>query len=135
MDSKLARHHYGNPTAIAHRKAKLEQRHRDVLAEAIDNAVVKQGKRHLIEEAVLQAYSDTTLMCKLLDKLLPNLKAVEVKVDKKSPFKLIMDFTPKQLSEPENTALPGPATKPIDSVTLKRPGRKKREKRDVTRSA
>jgi hypothetical protein len=58
-------------------------------------AKTKEHKMSLIEHAVEQAYSDNTVLTAILRKLLPDLRAVDANITQDSPFRLIIDLSPK----------------------------------------
>ncbi len=57
----------------------------------------KTNKRvPLFVHAVLECYKDNTLLAQILRKLLPDLKAIDIKATQDSPFRLIIDVTPQR---------------------------------------
>ena len=114
----------------------------------------KKHKVSLIEHAIKEARSDNTLLGKILAKILPDLKSVDVKTTQGSPFRLILDCTPKlpttnqaqaTIQAPATTSLPAPSVGvglPVIDIAAqasttvqsdKRVTRTKRRKRKVSR--
>lgn len=55
----------------------------------------KKYRQHLIVKIIEMARAGDVNMCKsIIAKLLPDLKAVDMKLDGSSPFKLVIDMTP-----------------------------------------
>ena len=62
----------------------------------MDAALTAESKAKgisLIRHAVKQAYKDNAVLVAILRKVLPDLKAVDAKINEASPFKLIIDFS------------------------------------------
>lgn len=60
------------------------------------DADCKKYKQHLIVKIVQMARDGDVAMCRgIIQRLLPELKAVDMKIDGSSPFKLIIDMQPK----------------------------------------
>lgn len=73
-------------------KQVAESRYRNILMSALDRDAEEHASEHLIEHAVKEARTDNTLLSALLRKLLPDLKAIEAKIDSESPYRLIIEL-------------------------------------------
>jgi hypothetical protein len=57
-------------------------------------AKTKQKKKSVVQHIVDRAYEDDTVLVALLRKILPDLKAVDVRTTQVAPFKLLIDVSP-----------------------------------------
>ena len=70
--------------------------------ELLDKALIDVGKKRKTTpmKALAEAfYDDNSVKLGVLKTMLPQMKAIDAKIDKGSPFKLIIDCTPKVNSD------------------------------------
>ena len=72
----------------------------------LNKAIIAEAKHHkgmdIICHAIQQAYLDNSVLVAMVKKLLPDLKSVDMKLDGSSPFKLVIDMTPKSNNTKHN---------------------------------
>lgn len=69
--------------------------------ELLDQALIEVGKQQKPKTTPMKAlaeafYKDNTVKLGVLKTMLPTLKAVDAKINEDSPFRLIIDVTPKR---------------------------------------
>jgi len=69
------------------------------MMEAALAAESKAKGMSLIRHAVKKAYEDNSVLIAILKKILPDLKAVDVALTQESPFRLIIDLSPKTVKQ------------------------------------
>ena len=68
----------------------------------LDKALAADRKKHkqdLIQYAVEKSRSDATVLNAILKKVLPDLKGIDAKIDTQSPFRLILEYKPDDMSD------------------------------------
>ena len=96
----------------------------DAKAEELKAAIVtveqQPGRLPFFRHLVEQAYKDNVLLARILSKLTPDLKAVEIKTQQDSPYRLVIDVTPAiTAAQVKSKALTGssvPSGVPIESI-------------------
>lgn len=83
--------------------AKPRSEYRKLLDIAL-RAAAKKKQKTLIQRAVELAYTDNTVLCTILRKVLPDLRNVEAKVTTDGPFRLIIEVAPRGEKAVEGTS-------------------------------
>ena len=68
----------------------------------LDDAIAADTKRHkesIIKFAVRKARTDSSILSAILKKVLPDLKGIDAKIDTQSPFRLILEYKPDDMSD------------------------------------
>lgn len=99
----------GGKFRTGHRKPRLMEKERAkkkftmrALKTALANVEKEIDKVPIFEHFVRRAYENDQVLKALMNKILPDLKTVDAKIVQKSPYKLIIDVSPRLLEARKN---------------------------------